>query len=71
MFGLRLYDVYINVYSLSFNMSTRYLNEYMLDIFTSAPGFGGKIFLWKNMARDIKSDLVTLVVAISVQTTSN
>ena len=52
-------------------MSTRYLNTYMLAIFTSAPGFGGKLLLSKNIARDMKPDLVTLVVKISVQTKSN
>ena len=48
-------------------MSTRYLNAHTLAIFNSAPGFGGGILLSKNTAIDMKSDLVTLVVEISVQ----
>jgi hypothetical protein len=52
-------------------MSSRLLNMNMIVIFTSAPGFGGKIFLSKIITRDMKSDLVTLVVELSVQTKSN
>ena len=47
-------------------MSTRYLSEYTIAIFTSEPGFGGETPLSKNITRDMKSDLVTLEVELSM-----